>query len=742
MRQFLFLLLFCSLSASLLAQPTFPQNGIYDNREGYFALTNATIYTNHNKKIENATLVIHKGIVEAVGEKLAAPKGAAVIDCKGKTLYPSFIDLMSSYGMAEPKGEGTAPSQRPQMLTNKKGAYQWNEALKTEFRASDAFQTNQKDAKELRELGFGAVLTHRADGLSRGSASLVTLADERENLELLNAKAAHILSFSKGTSTQDYPGSLMGCLALFRQTYLDAEWYKNGGSTQERNLGLEAWNEASALPQIFIVSNWADELRVAKVAKEFNTQYIVKGVGDEYRRLDEIKASGNAAVILPLNFPTAFDVEDPYDAAQAQIADLKHWELAPTNPARLAKAEIPFAITLANLKDKKDFWKNLRKAIKAGLSKEDALKALTLTPAQLIRSEKSIGTLEVGKIANILITNGDIFDEKTMILQNWVHGKPFFIQKSIQTDLRGTYDLTVDTKKYNLEVTGTQEKPEMKVILNDSVKLNVVFKLNENAVNLNFVTNTKENKTIALSGNIEQEGATWRGNGTNEVGDWIKFAAAKTAPMKESDLKKEKDKEKTDSLKAEIGDVLFPFVGFGSTKLPTAQTFLIKNATVWTNEKDGILKNTDVLIENGKIAAIGKTLNLPQGAVEIDGTGKHLTAGIIDEHSHIAIERGVNEGSQESTAEVRIGDVVNSEDINIYRQLAGGVTCSQLLHGSANPIGGQSALIKLRWGFAPEKMKVEGADGFIKFALGENVKHSNWGDAAVIRYPQTRMGVE
>jgi imidazolonepropionase-like amidohydrolase len=114
----------------------------------------------------------------------------------------------------------------------------------------------------------------------------------------------------------------------------------------------------------------------------------------------------------------------------------------------------------------------------------------------------------------------------------------------------------------------------------------------------------------------------------------------------------------------------------------------------------------------------------------------------VDEHSHIAISRGVNEAGQAITSEVSIGDVVDAEDINIYRQLAGGVTAAQLLHGSANPIGGQSALVKLRWGKTPAEMKIRGADGFIKFALGENVKQSNWGDEHTVRFPQTRMGVE
>jgi imidazolonepropionase-like amidohydrolase len=184
----------------------------------------------------------------------------------------------------------------------------------------------------------------------------------------------------------------------------------------------------------------------------------------------------------------------------------------------------------------------------------------------------------------------------------------------------------------------------------------------------------------------------------------------------------------------------------GYDSLPKAETLLIRNATVWTNEKEGILTEADVVVSKGKIVALGKKLSASAYGAnvrEIDATGKHLTAGIIDEHSHIAISRGVNEGSRSITAEVRIGDALNPDDVNIYRQLAGGVTSSNLLHGSANSIGGQAQLIKLRWGLAnPEALKFEGAPGFIKFALGENVKQSNWGDRQTIRFPQTRMGVE
>jgi imidazolonepropionase-like amidohydrolase len=188
-----------------------------------------------------------------------------------------------------------------------------------------------------------------------------------------------------------------------------------------------------------------------------------------------------------------------------------------------------------------------------------------------------------------------------------------------------------------------------------------------------------------------------------------------------------------------ISKVTYPFAGLGNEVIPQQETILIKNATVWTNEKEGKVANTDVLLKAGKIAKIGKDIT-EAGARVIDGTGKHLTPGIIDEHSHIAA-MSINEGAQSVTSEVRVGDNMNPEDINIYRQLSGGVTTSHILHGSANTIGGQTQLIKLRWGASDDGIKFAGADPFIKFALGENVKRTT----AVLgnnRFPDTRMGVE
>ncbi len=170
-------------------------------------------------------------------------------------------------------------------------------------------------------------------------------------------------------------------------------------------------------------------------------------------------------------------------------------------------------------------------------------------------------------------------------------------------------------------------------------------------------------------------------------------------------------------------------------------TVIVRNATVWTATDAGILDSADLLIRNGRIAAVGRGLTAPRGAVEIDASGMHLTPGLIDGHSHAAIIGGVNEASRISTADVRVGDVIDAESINIYRQLAGGVTTINLLHGSANAIGGQMAVIKMRWGAAPSELLFTGASPGIKFALGENPKQSNWRSDNP-RYPQTRQGVE
>lgn len=168
---------------------------------------------------------------------------------------------------------------------------------------------------------------------------------------------------------------------------------------------------------------------------------------------------------------------------------------------------------------------------------------------------------------------------------------------------------------------------------------------------------------------------------------------------------------------------------------------LIHNATVWTQGPKGKVDNCDVLIQAGKIANLGSNLSAPAGVPVIEAQGLHLLPGIIDAHSHTAVLGDVNEDTETVTAQVDIADVLQPLDPQILNQLAGGVTCAHVLHGSANSIGGRTVTVKWRWGARAEQLPMAGALPGIKFALGENVKQSNWGDTYTSRYPQTRLGV-
>jgi imidazolonepropionase-like amidohydrolase len=173
-----------------------------------------------------------------------------------------------------------------------------------------------------------------------------------------------------------------------------------------------------------------------------------------------------------------------------------------------------------------------------------------------------------------------------------------------------------------------------------------------------------------------------------------------------------------------------------------APIILIQNATIFT-VSHGTIEHGAILIRDGKIAEVGTSIKTPKDAQVIDAGGQFVMPGIIDCHSHIAIDGDVNEGSIAVSSIANIADVLNTDDIDIYRDLAGGVTVANVLHGSANPIGGQTVVIKLRWGQLASKLPFEGALPGIKFALGENPKHSNFGGrGASARYPATRMGVE
>jgi imidazolonepropionase-like amidohydrolase len=470
------------------------------------------------------------------------------------------------------------------------------------------------------------------------------------------------------------------------------------------------------------------------MAQEFNATYIIKGNGDEYQWLDAVKQSV-AVMILPINFPKPYDVTDANNSLNIPLANLKHWELAPYNPARLQQAGVEFAITEQGATNFIEFNRNLRNAIDKGMTRAQALKSLTYTPAQLLKVYDKVGSLEKGKVANFIIVSDTLFTPNAVILQNWIQGKAYTINNNKAIAIRGIYDLKLGAINtgFKLKVEGRPGSLTATLAVGDTNFYKADIQVEDNLVSLWFNYPHDSTRLIyRLNGSWQD--STMSGQFQDPQGQWGQWLAKNKKSVKQAHFTNPGQKDKP-------GEVIYPFTAYGSDSLTVTENIVFKHATLWTNEAEGIVQDADIWIKDGKIVACGKNLNA-HGARQVDASGKHITSGIIDEHSHIAISQGVNEGTQSVTSEVRIGDVVNSEDINIYRQLSGGVTCAHLLHGSANTIGGQTQLIKLRWGRTPEEMKFAGWPGFIKFALGENVKQANWGDNAVYRYPQTRMGVE
>lgn len=712
-------------SMSLFAQDYFPKNdGVKAKNNNYTAFTNAKIYVTPTQVIEKGTLLIHDGKVVQVGRSVTIPKNAVIEDLDGKSIYPSFVDVFSSFGVKLPE-KASGGGRSAQYGPEREGFY-WNDHIMPENNAIKSFSYDSKKAEELRKAGFGAVNAHIQDGIARGTGLLVALNDEgSEAQRILSDKSAQYFSFEKSIAkNQSYPGSLMGAMALMRQLYYDMDWYSKG-NVETKDRSLEALIANKGLTQIFAAGDNGNVLRADKIGDLFAIQYAILGGGDEYERIEDIKAT-NAKLILPLNFPDAYDVSNPYEAQYIALKDMRHWNLAPSNPKVLADNGVEFSITLHELKSPSDLKEKLMKAITYGLSKTKALEALTTVPANILGMSGQIGSLQTGSQANFLITSGEIFDEGTVLYENWVQGTKNIIQSMDLVDIRGDYNLNVNGNTYTVSLTGSIDKPKAE-IKKGSETVDSKIEFSDNWLNLAFSEDgTSSYRMVArvVSGTNTISGKVVLPNGNEATA-----SMTKTSPFEE----KSEDKS---TEKPELMALSYPNVGYGYKVKPKQENILFKNATVWTGE--AILENTDVLVKNGKIDKVGKDLRAG-GATVVDATGKHLTAGVIDEHSHIAA-LAINEGGHNSSAEVRMKDVIDPKDMDIYRNLAGGVTTIQLLHGSANPIGGRSAILRLKWGENADGLVFPNSPKFIKFALGENVKQSNWGSYS--RFPQTRMGVE
>ena len=683
------------------------------------ALVGATVIVKPGQILSNATVVVRAGKIEKVGVNISIPADARVWNLTSNTIYAGFIDpylTLSSTGSPE----SGAKKDRNDLTAGIKffgvpgaerdpgapGPGSELPAITPERRMARTFAPDVKSLETLRELGFTTANVVPDKGIIRGTSVFVALGETDPNRAIIRPDVFQNIGFEEGVKEDAYPESLMGVVAAIRQTFFDAQYALRNADVHVRSgSGMENGSEynpaldalaPAVKKQMRVAFEPRSALmvdRAARVAREIGLDFCIVSSGQEWRRPDLAKAAA-VPFIVPINFPEAPKLPTDDDWTQVSLDQLRTWDWAPENAAMLRRQKLEIALTTFGLEDKKAFRKNLKLAIQRGLTEADALAALTTVPAKLCGLDSELGTIETGKLANLTIVNGKgYFDPESKVQSVWIDGRFY----------------RTDFEEPKAEAKSDEKKEE-------SAK-----------------------PSPAAPKVVEPEKSPAPEPTAAEKAEKEKpEKAAKTKPENGSKDKTAKEK-KTETPKPRVARS--PLDGRGPLTNPPA--VLIEHATIWTCGKDGILTNASILIRDGKITEVGKFEFEREGdELVIDAKGEHVTPGLIDCHNHSMILGDVNEGTLPSTAMVRIGDVVNSETPNIYEQLGGGLTVCNLLHGSANPIGGQNQVIKLRDGASPEDLKFGAAPQGIKFALGENVKQSNWGEKYKTRFPQTRMGVE
>jgi imidazolonepropionase-like amidohydrolase len=373
--------------------------------------------------LPRATVVLRDGIIAAVGANVAAPPDARLWELDGKTVYPGLIDAW----VPRPwplEGEGEAPQG-----THPNAAVRADRDVVERLRNDEAWP-------ELRAAGFTTALVVPGDGIFRGQGALANLGDDPRRA-LLRPRAFQIVALSSPKGLDGYPSSTMGAVALFRQTILDARWHRlaqaayRANPAQERppyDAALAALESAAhgEAPVAFETDSLLGTLRALRLAEELDLRGLVVGSGAEYQRLDEIRARP-LPLVLPVAFPAPPDVGEEDDHAVG-LDELRHWDQAPANPARLADARLPFAITAFRQKSPKDLWKQVAEAIERGLDPDRALAALTQVPAELLGISGRAGTIEAGKMANLVVVEGDLLVEEPKVEAVWIDGEHYPIE--------------------------------------------------------------------------------------------------------------------------------------------------------------------------------------------------------------------------------------------------------------------------------------------------------------------------
>jgi len=409
-----------------------------------YAIRGARIVTAAGAPIESGTIVMRQGVIESVSAAAAAPPDAVVIEGAGLTVYPGLIDLGNTRAAEQP----TPP--QPQNIRTTAELERWKRALilKPQARAADAVKVDDAELTKLASSGVTSVLALPWGDVISGQSALVNvvappddpqignIVEARRGLIVVKSPVALHVSFPDRprVGANAYPESLMGVIAFVRQAFLDAQHYGVTKGTDDPALDAMQPAVEGRLPVAFEANRAREILRALKMAKELKLQPIVTGAREAADVAADLKAQ-NVRVIYSLNYPVrsrqlAPDADETFEALRGRAE-------APKGPGALAKAGVAFAFASAGLADPKDFVKNAGKAVAAGLPEDAAVRALTINAATIAGAGNRLGSIEKGKAANLVVTDGSLFAEKTTIKRVFVEGRPVALEASAAPAGRG-----------------------------------------------------------------------------------------------------------------------------------------------------------------------------------------------------------------------------------------------------------------------------------------------------------------
>jgi imidazolonepropionase-like amidohydrolase len=444
------------LCAALLGSPRTAAQG---GEPQYFAIRGATVVPVSGPRMENATVIISRGVIKAVSKDATIPDEAWVIEGKGLIVYPGLIDSFTDVGIPAtpaPSG-GEGGSRPPQPISHgpedRPGSTPWRSG-------ADEASLSDKRVETWRSSGFTTVVAAPKGGMFPGQAALLDLAGERNGDMVVKTPVAIPLSLQPAGGFASFPGALMGSIAYVRQVWLDTDWSTKSQAVYEKNprgVARPRYDRteqalADALEDhalVLIPGNNATQIRRAlELADRWHVNGVLYGGQMSYEVANEIEAK-KVPVLVDLKWPEADKEADPDEVPS--LKTLRFRDRAPSSPAALSKAGVKFAFYSGALTVPKDMLKAAKKSIDAGLSPDAAIRAFTLTPAEIFGVSDRLGSIENGKIANLVVTDGDIFDEKTKIKFVFVDGHKFTIREPekpkdpAKGDLTGKWKLSYTT---------------------------------------------------------------------------------------------------------------------------------------------------------------------------------------------------------------------------------------------------------------------------------------------------------